>query len=186
LQEFRLVGNQPVSERELSIIPELQGYGTWSTASSDAEGEWRWRHDPNGVQAEVEQVEAEHRAKKAEAERRYETRLKYLTWAKLRDEEPFSRWQNSPPFPPADFTESARARIQLAITELEALGLKPKKKDVRAVLRALVDWFNRENARCGEVIETEEREDICEVISELAFVARQPSLMTEVEEWRTW
>jgi hypothetical protein len=36
------------------------------------------------------------------------------------------------------------------------------------------------------VIETEEREDICAALEELAFVARQKGLVAEIDEWRDW
>ena len=39
--------------------------------------------------------------------------------------------------------------------------------------RACVDWFNVTDSEFGNVIETEERDDICAVLEELAFVARQ-------------
>jgi hypothetical protein len=186
LLELKRLGNRPVSEEELSIIPKLRSYGTWATASSDAEGEWRWRHDRDQVRLEVEQLEADQDAKRAETQRRYASRLRHLTWTKLRAEQVFSRWQESPPFPPPAFVDAARARIQQAVNELEALGSKPKKKDVRAALRSCVEWFNIENARFGDVIETEEREDICNTIEELAFLAGHHKLIDEVGGWKTW
>jgi len=36
------------------------------------------------------------------------------------------------------------------------------------------------------VIETEEREDICEVLGEIAVVAGQRSLVDEIDDWRSW
>lgn len=40
--------------------------------------------------------------------------------------------------------------------------------------------------KAGGAIETEEREDICAVLEEMAFVARQAVLMEEVDMWRRW
>jgi hypothetical protein len=134
----------------------------------------------------VERLEADQHAKQVETQLRYESRLKDLTWTKLRAEQVFSRWEEAPPFPPPEFVNAARTRIQQAVNELEALGSKPKKKDVREILRACVVWFNAENTRFGDVIETEEREDICNTIEELAFVAGHPKLANELENWRNW
>jgi hypothetical protein len=60
----------------------------------------------------------------------------------------------------------------LVILELQALGPKPKKAQVRATLKSGVEWFNAKDAEFHGVIETEEREDICLLLEELAFVAR--------------
>lgn len=186
LKEFNHLGNSPVTQDDLSIIPKLRGYGSWSVASSDAEGEWRWRHDRDRLLLEVERAEADREAKQIEAQQRYKSRLTHLTWGKLRNEQIFAQWKQSPPFPPMEFAEAARAMVQQTIDALELLGTKPRKKDVRAVLRACVEWFNVENSLFGEVIETEEGEDICEVIGELAFLAGHYSLKSEIDSWRNW
>ena len=39
-------------------------------------------------------------------------------------------------------------------------------------LESCVEWFNAKDLEFGNVIETEEREDICAVLEELAFVWR--------------
>jgi hypothetical protein len=63
---------------------------------------------------------------------------------------------------------------------------KAAKQDVRRLLKACVEWFNTANDRAGGVIATEEREDICAALEEMAYVARQPTLMSEVDRWRAW
>ena len=92
----------------------------------------------------------------------------------------------SPPFPPAEFTEAARETIHNAYRELRELGPKPPKAKVRSILRRCVAWFNEADKAAGEVIETEEREDICAVLEEMAFVAKQKSLVDEIDNWREW
>ena len=54
------------------------------------------------------------------------------------------------------------------------------------MLRACVEWFNEKDREFGGVIETEEREDICQVLRELAVVARQRSLAEEIDGSRSW
>jgi hypothetical protein len=76
--------------------------------------------------------------------------------------------------------------IHYAREQVRALGPKPKKAQVRAILKCCVEWFNEADERFGGVIETEEREDICAVLEEIAFVARQKSLVNEIDEWREW
>jgi hypothetical protein len=69
---------------------------------------------------------------------------------------------------------------------LQALGPKPRKADVRSALKSCVEWFNNADERAGGVIETEEREDICAVLEEMAHVARQRGLVEEIGSWRDW
>ncbi len=57
---------------------------------------------------------------------------------------------------------------------------------MRALLKDCVEWFNMKDAEYGDVIETEEREDICLVLEELACVARHPTLSREIDRWRNW
>jgi hypothetical protein len=49
-----------------------------------------------------------------------------------------------------------------------------------------VEWFNEADRRAGRVIDTKEREDICQVLAELAFVAHQKRLFDEIDWWREW
>src|ERR1019366_1627604 len=93
---------------------------------------------------------------------------------------PFSRWDRHPPFPPSEFVEAARDQIYSTARSLQALGLKPRRPQVRAILKSCVEWFNAKDLEFGNVIETEEREDICAVLEELAFVARQGALVSEI------
>jgi hypothetical protein len=186
LDDFRFVGNVGVTTADLALMAGSHTYGTWLTASHDAEGEWRWKHDRAAYKAEVEKEHEALLARLTAEEARHKKRLKSLTWDRLLAEEPFQRWNRSPPFPPPEFTTLARGRIRSSILELQALGPKPRRPEVRAVLKSCVEWFNEMDERFGHVIETEEREDIHTVLEELAFMARQKKLADEIENWRNW
>jgi len=155
-------------------------------ANHAAEGEWRWANDRECVIIEVEKENAKNEAERAAKEERYRTRLSKLTWEQLQSETPFARWSQSPPFPSEEFTDAARAVIRSACDSLNELGPKPRRADVRAVLKKTVNWFNEADKKAGGVIETEEREDICAVLEEMAHVARQKILLEEIDEWREW
>jgi hypothetical protein len=186
LLEFVVLGNVGVGSTELALIPRFPSFGTWHTASSDAEGEWRWRHDRDAFKREVE-LDRESREAKRQAERkRHNERLKHLTWEALLAETLFTRWTPSPPFPPDDFIETLRLKFRDAIVELRGVGPKPSKKAAKQVLHTLVNQINRLDAAHGQVIETEEREDVCAALAELAFLARHSTLMDDVHTWRTW
>ena len=154
--------------------------------NADVEGEWRWKNDRAAYEQETARERQSFYARLAAERERHATRLKTLTWEKLLAEETFSRWGAHPPFPPLEFAAAARERIRSTILALQMLGPRPKKAHVRAVLRACVEWFNDKNGEFGDVIETEEREDICKVLEELAVVTCHPSLAEEIGNWRTW
>jgi hypothetical protein len=193
LDSVSLLGSGKLSPEEEAIGTKIIGffgigfsYSTLRSANHAAEGEWRWEHDREALIVESEKSKAKTAAERAAKEERYQTRLKNLTWEKLLAETPFERWVSSPPFPPAEFTEAARETIRNACRELRELGPKPPKAKVRLILRRCVGWFNEADKAAGEVIETEEREDICAVLEEMAFVAKQKGLLDEIDNWREW
>jgi hypothetical protein len=192
LREQRLLGRLAVSSQEIALASQVIGFApgsrmsTLGAANHAAEGEWRWKHDRVAFSEEVERKQAKAAEQRAAQEKRYRERLSKLTWDQLLAETPFQRWTPSPPFPPAEFTTEAREVIHATCKKLEALGAKPKKADVRAALKSCVEWFNAADERAGGVIETEEREDIFAVLEEMAHVARQKSLVEEIDAWRHW
>ncbi len=186
LADLRYVGTVELSPADVQLLPGFEQYGTWLGASSDAEGEWRWRNDRAACVEEVAYRDRVRDEKMAADLARYETRLKGLTWEKLLAEKPFPRWDEHPPFPHPDFVTLARDKIRSTVLELQALGQRPKKAQVRAALRACVEWFNATDLEYGEAIYTEEREDICLALEELAVVAKHRSLFDDIHAWRTW
>ena len=192
LEELRYVGFQALSSSERSYANAIArfepgtSFATIRHANYAAEGEWRWLNDRDAFVKEAEQKEAKNEAERKAKEERYRTRLSKLTWEQLLAETPFARWTPSPPFPPENFTKAARTVIREACLSLRALGPKPRKADVRAILKKTVQWFNEEDVKGGGPIETEEREDIFAVLEEMAHVAGQKALVEEIDEWREW
>ena len=192
LEELRFVGSQALSSVEQSYANAIvrfevgTRFATIHHVNYAAEGEWRWANDRDAFIKEAERNKAKNEAERKAQEERYRTRLSKLTWEQLLAETPFERWSPSPPFPPEDFTKAARAVIRDACLSLRALGPKPSKADVRAILKKAVQWFNEEDEKAGGPIETEEREDICAILEEMAHVARQKALVEEIDEWREW
>jgi len=192
LKAIVLIGRVQLTAEESGLGGDIisfavgTSHATLNAVNSTAEGEWRWANDREALIAEHEKTRARDAAIRAAEEERYRTRLSKLTWDQLLSETPFERWSPSPPFPPANFTQSARQTIHAACRDLSALGPKPKKAQVRAVLKGCVEWFNKADAEAGSVIETEEREDIFAALEEMAFVARQKALVEEIDAWRDW
>lgn len=191
-REPRLVGVLPLTAQEAKFAilyrDRLMGgrYGGLNWLDAAAETRWREANDPEALRAERERARAKAAVDHAAREERIRTRLRGLTWETLLSETPFTRWDQSPPFPPAAFRGAAQAKIHETCRALQALGPKPKRADVRRLLKGCVEWFNAADAAAGEVIETEEREDIRQVLEEMAHVARQKALVEEIDAWRAW
>ncbi len=192
LDSMTLLGTLAVRAEEvqfaLNIFNCLPGatFSTLFRVNYSSEGEWRWTHDREALVAEQALFDAREAAQRAAQEERYQTRLRGLTWEQLLGETPFKEWSGPPSYPSEEFTRGARDVVHGTCRALRDLGSKPRKADVRKILRECVEWFNKADERDGGAIETEEREDICEVLEEMAFVARQKSLVDEIGEWRTW
>jgi hypothetical protein len=194
LDEVSFLGVVALNESEQELGQRITGrnpaigipYSTIINATIAAEGEWRWKHDRVSLLREHEKEEEEAEAKRAATQKLYETRLRGLTWDQLLSETPFERWHPSPPFPSKAFTDAARKAIHDSCRQLRDLGPKPRKGEVRAVLKRCVEWFNQADRHAGHPIETEEREDVCAALAELAFVARHKELADEIDEWREW
>ena len=101
------------------------------------------------------------------------TRLRTLISQATFAGRPFSRWDSHPPFPPPEFVTAAREQIHFAARALKARGPKPKRAEVRTILKSCVEWCNAKAAEFGDVIETEEREDICAALEVLAMSSGQ-------------
>lgn len=185
--ELVALGVAPLTDEEVHLgETEITTWSAPGNARLKIEGEWRWRHDRPALEADGARKAAEDAEKRRLDQERFESRLKDLTWEQLLSEHPFERWDPSPPFPSADFTAAAEARVHESMRDLQLLGAKPNKRSTRAVLKALVTWLNQADEAAGNPIETEEREDLMRVLGEMAFVARHPTLVDEVDAWRDW
>lgn len=191
-KELRIIGIDRPTNHELMEAEKNFAHAVGSRTASPrfvnyaAEGEWRWHNERENFEREAELKKAKNEAEAKAKEERYKNRLSKLTWDQLLEEKPFENWMPSPPYPPAEFADAARSKIYEVCRELKAIGPRPRKADVRRILKGCVAWFNLADERAGGVIETEEREDICLLLEEIAFVARHPGLSEEVDEWRDW
>lgn len=170
-------------EQALSDSYAPRSYGDPDYLNLPIELNWRMEHDAEALQEDYFANEERRRMRYAAAKERYRTRLQGVTLSQLLAEDPFQRWTPSPPFPPAAFRRAAREQVYAAYRQLQELGEKPRKPAVRAVMKALVGWFNDADVQYDGIIETEEREDISAVLEEIAHATRQPSLADEFEAW---
>jgi len=179
------LGHAEITSEESELLEQVDTSTRFASILRQVELEWRWENERDKYKADRERQEAERTALIAALDAHHEMRLKGLTFATLAAETPFEKWDGPPPYPPEAFTRDARAQVLAAVAELDALGKRPGKRATRTIVRNLIEWFNTAD-ETAHVIETVEREDICETITEMLHVAKHPSLIDEVHQWRTW
>jgi hypothetical protein len=74
LEDFRVLGNVPLSKDELELMSKIRSYGPLSGASVHAEGEWRWRNDRATYEHEMQLFREARDARIAAEHKRYEER----------------------------------------------------------------------------------------------------------------
>lgn len=173
------------ADRNLSYkAGAVSGHLNWFNRT--LESEWRWAHDRVAFIAEQELLKEKYLAISRAKEERYKSRLRDLTWEQMLSETPFESWADRESLIPSKFTSDARKKVFETIRSIQALGKKPAKKLVRQALKECVLWFNdADNIHSGP-IETDEREEICALLEEIAFVSKHKSLTNEIDEWRSW
>lgn len=192
LSEFDLVCKLPLSKEERHEADQIIGFkvgcsfASLNHANLGAEGEWRWANDREKFEREYEAKQLSQDTERKAAEERYRTRLKTLTWEKFLNEPLLKNWSTSPPFPSAELTAQVRDKIIEASKALQELGEKPRKAEVRQILRETVLWLNEFDRQANGVIETDEREDLCLLLEEMAYLSKQKSLIDEIDGWREW
>lgn len=183
LQEFTYIGQLSTSAFEEVMKQDIRAFTTWDSASHNAEAEWRWKHDKELYLAEICKATDERDKQDKLKKERFENRLSKLTWEKIEFEVLFRRWVDSPPFPSPEFTDALRGVFSTTIFDLRELGEKPKRAEVRKRLKQTIDEITSLDEHFGDVIETEEREDIYEVFYDLTYLSKQTKLMEEIPDW---
>lgn len=72
---------------------------------------------------------------------------------------------------------------------VQSLDKTPKPLDQKLVsqeLKKCVTRLNEIDSQGKNFIETEEREDLCEILEEVLGAAKFPYLMGKVEDWKNW
>lgn len=113
-------------------------------------------------------------------------RLRTITIQALMAETLFQDWDNRTQIVPPEFALGVRTRSKVLLKEVDSLGEKPKRKDVRKLLKEYVFWLNSFDGSVGYEIETEEREDLMGFVEEVCWATRQKPLIGEADNWRNW
>lgn len=146
----------------------------------------RAKHDREAWLAEIEAMREQAAARAAAIEKRQKERLNGLTLAHLQAEILLSDWDERAEFLPAAFVEDVRMHAQCLLADLAALGEKPRRPTCRNLLRRFVEQLNTLDTQAGHVIETDEREELWQLVEEICWAIKQRPLLEEVDAWRDW
>ena len=160
--------------------------GSLLLLASHAEHEWRFRNNREAWLEDSRIADDMFREKMRAEEEWQRNRLSGLTLAQLTSEQPFPGWSEETTSLPLTFILAARSTIREAQQELLSLGVKPRREDVRRILKRTVIWFNKSAAEAGEIVETSEREDIQTLLEEMCWSVKQQELVEEIDDWRRW
>lgn len=141
--------------------------------------EERWKYEIRAYSEKQDRI-------RQEREERERQRLKKVTIPDLREETQFEEWDNRTQIVPPEFALGVRKRSKELLNDLEVLRAKPRRKDVRGLLKAYISWLNTFDGSFGYAIETEEREDLMVFVEELCWATKQKPLIAEADAWRTW
>lgn len=177
--EFRKLGViEPTAAEQALKCPASGG---WSFAGP-LWMQWRWDHDREAVLREdAERAAAQARAYK-EAERQRQAARGALTLEALRKRRRFTDWGG---FAPAAAVRKCRRVFRETAERLLALGAKPGKRAVLAVLKECVERLNALDEQYEHFIETTTAEEVSGEIDDLA----QASGLREenvADRWRAW
>jgi len=148
--------------------------------------EYRAKFDEKRWKSEIKAYGEKQDRIRREREEREKQRLKKVTIPVLREETQFEDWDNRTQIVPPEFALGVRKRSKELLNDLEALRAKPRRKDVRGLLKEYISWLNKFDGSFGYAIETEEREDLMVFVEELCWATKQKPLISEADSWRDW
>ena len=116
-------------------------------------------------------------------------RKKEVLWSMADLIDPTSESFSKDPGYTIDDVETCSKILDIYIDQLVLLGKHPHNDEILSVVQTVVESLNELNAECGNgLIETMERENLCDYIQEAAIIAGWESESDEdvTEEWREW
>lgn len=155
----------------------------WETLAREVLTQWRWDHDREALLREEQEAAVRWKAEQEQAAKRQRDVLDHLTLDELKKKRRFSSWKGDRP---DKAIAGCRKAFREATDELTALGPRPKKRDVAAVVRRCVEQLNSLDEQYDGFIETGEREELCREIDELVYVAGLRSSAGMADRWREW
>jgi hypothetical protein len=172
------LGRLPVTAEEAAA--ECNSWSGWASCQIQPLLQWRWDHEREAVLAEDELERLRREAATQEARFGYQPAV-LPSLQEMRRRTPFPNWSGLPS--PANIRRSRRIVREL-IDDLIALEGSGDEVAMLDAFRRAVERFNAAEESDDPFIETVEREDICEVLDDIADAAGLSDY--DVCAWRDW
>lgn len=185
-REFWFSSVERKARRKISADGYFHTIAAIDYAPESIDHEHRSKFDEERWKSEIKAYGEKQDRVRREREERERQRLKKVTIPVLREETQFQDWDNRTQIVPPEFAIGVRKRSAELLDNLEALGAKPRCKDVRGLLKAYISWLNAFDGSFGYAIETEEREDLMVFVEEVCWATKQKPLLVEADAWREW
>ena len=180
-KEFQKLGQIEVSREDMGA--KCGFYGAWTSLAIQPLLQWRWDNEREKVLEEDAAEKALEASKHAEASRVRAEYLAKLSLADLIGKDLFPKWDE---YPPEAAKEGCQRIIQSFIHNLNTSSKSLTRDFVCEELKSCVQELNRFDSKQKHFIETEEREDLHEVLEQVLHAAKFPDLAESIEEWRDW
>jgi hypothetical protein len=157
-----LLGRLPLTRPESTI--ECNTWASWDSSRSQPVLQWRWDHDREAVLAEDERERQQREAAQQETRFGYQP-LSPLSLREMRERKQFTGWSN---FVSPENIRRSRQIVRYLIDDLIALEDNGDESTRLDAFRRAVERFNDADERDEPFIMTDEREDICDVLFNIA------------------
>jgi len=173
--EFLRVGTLAPAKKEGARHEDA---ADWASFAYQVHAQWRWDHERDRVLAE-EEAERQRQQAAQESYRRAYKPLPARSFEEIR-KRPFKGWET---FVDSDALRASRAAVRETINTLLALGPDAAAPLKMNLLHGLIEQFN---AIDDGWISTIEREDICELVYELADLVGLEDYEEALTSRRDW
>jgi len=178
--EFRRLGVIDVPSEDAKIDSEW--HGGWNFSEQPLM-QWRWDNEHETVLAEDAAKNAIESAKRKEAIQKRAEYLTAISFSELLAKDLFPTWDD---YPPEAAKEGCQQIVQSFIRTLDASEKPLARNFVSKELKKCIEELNQFDSKNKNFIETVERDDLCEVLEDIANAAKFPDLMEKVKDWKDW
>ena len=180
-KEFRIIGNIDVTSQDVKT--ECRSYGAWESLATQVLAQWRWDNERESVLAEDAEKNTLELAKRKEAIQKRADYLAIISFSILLAKDLFPTWND---YPPKVVKEGCQEIVQSFIRVLDGAEKPLDRNLVSKELKKAIEELNQYDSKNKKFIETEEREDLCEVFEDILNAAKFPDLVESVEDWKDW
>lgn len=140
-------------------------------------------HDHQALMVELEAAQKRRLAAVDLEDKLRRRKLSTVNLARLSKGKRFTSWKSTVS---AQAIQSVRELFDLTTQKLIALGPSRTEKQVAKAIHECIERLNKLDRKFGYFICTEEREDLCEAISQLVHACGFEELGEIADQWRNW